>query len=721
MHLRDVDQRPSPYYDWSLRWAKSFNNKFAFKISGEMIKANDWQANDYRNVQRNNVLSKVIGGNRANDPNYDGVNVYGDQISQNMAFVANSVQTQIRAGIQQAAGIDIVSLLNASLPAIPTAAQINGFVGSLPAALQANVSQLLPFYFGLRNNWYGASQNVSRTGYEEKTLVDYNTLNVKLTGGLYYNITPGIELSLNTYFGTGTTVYTGADRYSLKDLEIAQHKLEVKAKNWFVRGYTTQENAGSSYNATALATLINESWKPSTTWFPQYVGSYAGYMLNVYQAGAAPSAYNAHQFARSQADVGRLIPGTPAFNATSDALKKVPIPRGALFLDRSDLWAAEGQLNLSDALSFSDKLEVLVGTQWKEYVLNSKGTLFIDTAGVIKIHEVGGYVQFRKKLLNDVLTLSASGRYDKHSNFDGRFTPRFSAVVKVANNNNIRLSYQTAYRFPTNQNQYINLFTGSAYLVPMFADILDRLYQIKSNPLYTSESIAAYRAAGNPANTSVLVQTTPGKVKPESVSSYEIGYKGVLGKKLFVDGYFYYSKYKDFLATVAVGQSLTGSPTGVFNPSTSSTRNLSYTVNSDQQVKAQGWGLSLEYNLPRNFVFYGNVYSDVLKDVPSNFVTFFNAPKYRWNVGLRNDNVFHNFGFNVVAKWQDNVYYEGTFVTGTLPYFTWIDAQVTYRLPATKSTFRIGGTNIGNSYYRQGYGSPYVGGLYYVSYGYNIQ
>jgi hypothetical protein len=71
-------------------------------------------------------------------------------------------------------------------------------------------------------------------------------------------------------------------------------------------------------------------------------------------------------------------------------------------------------------------------------------------------------------------------------------------------------------------------------------------------------------------------------------------------------------------------------------------------------------------------------------------------------------------------RWQDNNFYEGTFVSGTLPYFTWVDAQISYRLPKTKSVFRIGGTNLGNNYYRTGFGSPYVGGLYYVSYGYNI-
>ena len=67
--------------------------------------------------------------------------------------------------------------------------------------------------------------------------------------------------------------------------------------------------------------------------------------------------------------------------------------------------------------------------------------------------------------MNDVLKLTASGRYDKSTNFEGRFTPRITALVKVARDNNIRLSFQTAYRFPSTQDQYINLNTPGSKLI----------------------------------------------------------------------------------------------------------------------------------------------------------------------------------------------------------------------------------------------------------------
>ena len=757
MHVDGKQRKAAPYYNWSIRWAKAYSEKFAIKLAAELIKGSDWQADDYRNKRIDaSGLFAVAGGNRFNTPDYNGINVYGDETSINVPALAQILQAGINAQVLAGSG-GLLNLNNQATgyfgtstspgllgnPTYPTDAQVNAFYSGMPTPdAQAAARLFVPLFLANTRNYYGSNaqdrglNNVTRTGYEERYLVDYNNLNVKFVGGLHYKITNNLEASLNSYVGQGTTVYTGADRYSLRNLKMAQHKLELRSKSWYARGYTTQENAGESYNASAAGAFVNESWRPtlnqssltaiSTSWITRY-------MLTLSEGrrkgGALASDFNLHAVARDTADVGRLLPGTPAYDAALKKVRTTPIrDGGALFLDKTDLWAGEVQATISDIAHFADKVEMIAGAQWKQYILNSQGTLFADNTdtligyakitnrGNIKVNEMGGYVQLRKKFFADALTLSGSVRYDKQTNFDGKFTPRVSAVIKVAKDNNVRLSFQTAYRFPTMQNQYIALSTGTAVLIGHLPEF-QTYYKLNVPGLegYTAASIVAARAAGNPA---LLQKAVYNEVKPETVQSYEIGYKGILAKKLLLDAYAYYSQYEDFLATIVVGQTRTGSITGLLSPF--GTTNISYTQNSPTEVEAIGWGISLDYNLVKSFYLSGNVFSDHLRDVPEGIVTFFNAPKYRFNVGLRNDNIGKGIGFNVIVKFQDNNYYEGTFVKGTLPYFTWVDAQVSYRPIGTKSTFRIGGTNLGNNYYRTGYGSPYVGGLYYISYGFNL-
>jgi outer membrane receptor protein involved in Fe transport len=689
MHVDGKQRNAAPYYNWSFRYAKAFKNRIAFKLSAELIKGSDWQADDYRNKGQIGILSAVKGGNRQNDPNFNGINVYGDETDINMDAFSFFVQDQSRRGLLGASSgtIDVVSLLNSYYGAIgnpiyPTNAQRDGFftfvgfpaavLGFINnAAVKPTIDNMFPFYNGLKNGYY-RNQNISRTGYLEKDLVDYNTLNVKLNAGLHWKITDKIEASWNTYFGTGTTVYTGANRYSLRNFRMAQHKLEVKAKNWMVRGYTTQENAGDSYIGDAVGSFLNEASRPSgTIWLPTYIGTFS----EVRRGSQAISNITLHNQLRDALDNGtinpfsgspipgsiRLIPGTAAYNTAANLIKNTPVnkPGGSKFLDKSDLFAAEGQLNLSDALRFTDKVEVIVGAQWKQWVMNSQGTIFADTTGAIKLVETGAYAQLKKKLLNDVLTLSVSGRYDKQTNFEGKFTPRFAAVIRVAKDNNLRLSYQTSYRFPSNQNQYISLRLGggSSYLIGSLPEF-QTYYKLNSTkPGYTAASVLNYRA-GVLGDSSRLIQAVFNKLKPETVNSYEVGYKGIIGKKLLIDAYYYFSKYNDFIVSAAVVQ---GGTTGYKYETYSSfsSNSVSYNQNSSKTVNSNGWGVGIEYKLIRNYVLYGNIFSDVLKDVVPGDVTFFNAPKYRYNVGLRNENVCHNIGFNVVVKYQDNNYYEG--------------------------------------------------------------
>jgi hypothetical protein len=275
------------------------------------------------------------------------------------------------------------------------------------------------------------------------------------------------------------------------------------------------------------------------------------------------------------------------------------------------------------------------------------------------------------------------------------------------------LSYQTAYRFPTTQNQWINLQTGTAFLIGGLPQLREG-HHFDTNPVYTQDSYIAFAGSGDPSKLVVQQFKT---YKPETSNSYEVGYKGLFANKLMIDVYGYYAHYKDFLGRINVVQSSNGEISGLGNPFF-----YSVAVNSASSVNTYGYGFSLEYLLRNNFSFNGNFYSDDITNVPTNFQAQFNTPKYRTNIGIANSGFGwkKRMGFNVVYRWQDSYYNESTFISGNVNAFSTVDAMISLKLPDIKSMIKIGGTNITNHYYYNSYGNPRIGALYYVSFAYNV-
>ncbi|MGZ5136024.1 MAG: TonB-dependent receptor plug domain-containing protein, partial [Flavitalea sp.] len=343
--------------------------------------------------------------------------------------------------------------------------------------------------------------------------------------------------------------------------------------------------------------------------------------------------------------------------------------------------------------------EIIVGGNYKKYILDSDGTLFIDTANAIGINEIGAYMQVTKKLFAEKLTLITSGRFDKNENFKAQFTPRFAALVKLAKNHNLRMSYQTAYRFPGNLAQWIRLDVGGDYLLlgglPWVMDYMNA----GKNPVHQINDDGTI----NPN------AYTYKEFKPETMRSFEVGYKARIKNKLLLDAYAYIGKYEDFIGRIGLDQPATN-------------QRYSIVVNSANKVKTHGYGLGMDYRMENNYSAFFNVYSDIITDVPSGFKAYFNTPKYRFNAGFANDGLGKSkkVGFNIMMRWQDAFEWEGELANGPLKAFATVDAQVSYSFPKIKSTMRLGGTNIFNHYYQNGYANPRIGGLYYAMYAFNL-
>ena len=662
-----------PLFNYGFRYAKAFNNKFAFKVNFNILQGEDWHGTDYKtDVNRPTSTTELT-----STSNFDGLNLYGDDTR------------------------------------IPV--PIGGPFGTL---------------------------DLRRTGWKEGDLVDnYDAKSIKGDVALHYKPTENLELIYNYRYGGGSSVYQGSQKYALRDFTQQFHKLELRSKNFFIRGYITATDAGDSYNMGALGGQLNErilrtAPDPDNPSAPYWAGIYAQtYVLGMqgYIPGVtAGNAEDAHAAARANADASRPAVGSAEYKQLLEAVRNDYFqrdPAGAKFIDNSRLYHAQFNYNFADIIKVVD---IMVGGNFRQYNLFSDGTIFNEDPinGTdfkrIKINEYGVYTQIEKNF-NDVFKLTGSIRYDKNENFKGQTTPRISGVYSFGTNkqHNLRASYQTGFRNPDTQAQYIYFPVGTNTLLGSTKENAER-YHIHNGGSWTLDSFNAFRASGGSidpvtgdtsgGDDNLLVTADIDYVQPEKLSSFEVGYRGTLGQSLFLDLNAYWNSYTNFLGSLDVvskeeadhqGKTL---PAGtVFSPY----------VNVKDKVNSTGIGVGITYKpIPEKDYVLTASYSYAkfeLADANSDYRTGFNTPENKITVGLSNRKLTENFGFSINYRWQDTFTWESDFGIWDVPEFGVFDAQVSYKLSAIKTILKIGGQNIDGGDYRTNFGSGFVGQQYYVS------
>ncbi len=694
-HFDSNVEDPSLYQEYGLRYANAINDKFAYKFNFSYLRAQDFVAQDTRDrgpatygVVERGATSR--NGNRV----YNGVNVYGNQL----LTIGQIADQQIAAGNQ-----DVAAIRN-----------------------------LLPD---------GEAGAFTPTGFPESSFVDNTSESLKLGGALHYRLTDNYEMLGQFNWGNGSSVYTANDRFVLDDFNIWTAKFEVKNPNFFVRAYTTQEDAGDTYAANTLATLINVE-----TFVPAYFQTFA----NARTQGATVE--EAHAQARVAGNQAQAQPGSQQFKSLSNQLRSTSIAEGgALFIEKTGLWHAETKYNFADIIDPST-VELIVGGNVRRYDLNSEGTLFAlqDNGEEFDIDEFGAYVQASKTLADEKLDLQGSLRYDKNEYFDGQFSPRFSAVFTIAENHNIRASFQRGFRIPSTQTQLIDLDVVTRRLIGSNPVLVDR-YNFESNTVYYEDSIEEARTALNSGQSmaqarALLEPVTFDEFKTEKVNSFEIGYKTLINNKLFLDAYYYYSAYEDFIAEIQFTQAVDITERGnedardgfdpapgfdpdsdngkeaIINNNVPNGRLQSYgfDVNADGTVEAHGFAFEAKYILGNGYSLGGNVAFNKLISqqdlIDQGFRAEYNTPEWRYNLKFENRKLTPNVGFNVVYRWQDAFLWESSFGKGVVDAYGTLDAQVSYRLPSLNTSIKLSGSNILNSQHVTSFGNPRLGAIYMVTF-----
>ena len=673
------------------------NPVLGFKVNAFRFSAYDWEATNYNPVDGSQV-------DASNPGRYDAVNIYGDEYKPVFDYSGD--------GSSNARGLG----------------------------------------------------NFFRTGYKEVDLVDYNTENLKVSTALHWRLNPedtyeSPELVYGFNSGFGTTVYQGDNRFSLRDIEFYQHKLELrKPGKWFVRAYRTSEDAGNSYDPYATALKLQDEtrsdYQYSKVYYRYWVDSIVpginetwpdlvqigvdpefGFPIYGYEDGAIPAWYNTYGDSlgiwHSQVEawtnagyaglndvaenpLGHLMPGTPEFEQAFNALvsaKNNEGEGGTRFFDQSSLTHVHGEYIFEpEGLE-----EVRVGANYRRYTPWSDGTIFSDTASKIVNQEVGFYAGVKRRFLEDRLIATGTIRADKNQNFNWVYSPAASLVFSPRETDYLRMSFSSALRNPTLADQYLWLDVGPATLVGNLEGA-DSLITLGSFIDFRNSADAANGQYGLNRDTLVYFNIDP--IRPERVRTFEVGYRTTLGEKVYVDGGYYFSVYQDFIGynigldALFIGNEQSPRAVDVYR----------YAANSINEVQTQGASIGLNYYMNNQFMLSGNYsWNELVKtDEDDPIIPAFNTPKHKYNLGITARDLEldgkSTWGFGVNYKWIQGFLFEGSpQFTGFVPTYDLLDAQVNVVVEPWNTTIKLGGSNLLENIHIEAYGGPYVGRMLYGS------
>jgi len=672
-HINDNDFSTQLFTETGFRYAKAFKDRFAFKINASFLKGTDWVANDQHDLNPLGNSSTGLTGD--SNPAKDPINSYGNESS----YRKNLTLTD------------------------------------------------------------GKIYQVARTGYLEQDLVNHNygVSNPKIDVALHYKITQKEELSYSYRIGESQSIFQRGNRIRLDGYQIQQHKVELRGVNYFVRSYLTVENTTDSYNLGPAGASMDKAFKSDNDWYNDYKSGFQ-------QAfGQGLSSAQSHQLARAAADNGRFQPGTAAFDSKLNELIHVNNwDRGAQLILKNKLLHAEGQYDFTNKIRFAN---ILVGADARNYFILPDGNSFLNPDkdhpyDQMNYYKFGGFAQATKKVLNDKLKIVASVRIDKTEYFDPKVNPRLAFVYTVATNHNIRFSVQNGYRFPTLFEGFSAVNNGGVYRYGGI-DILTKDMRLFENSFVRTTVDAFQKAFLNDVNNNgksqtqaiidnqgLLVQNTYTYLKPEEITSFDVGYKGsLLNHRLFLDVDAYYNIYNNFIDQIEisvpgkgqVGQLYNGLDSTIFQMADKS-KYTTYRMWTNAKSTYFNYGASAgaHFNFYKKFTLGGNLSYATLQKVDARdtgLETPFNTPKYITNLSLGNRALTKNFGFMISWRWQDSFVWKSQLANGVVPAYQTVDAQVTYKLPQLNSSVKIGGSNIFNTQYLQYTAGPSISAFYYVT------
>ena len=385
--------------------------------------------------------------------------------------------------------------------------------------------------------------------------------------------------------------------------------------------------------------------------------------------------------------INRYAAARPALPATisDDSVRKL-----------SD-WPADGRLYAAEA-QHNFAIPMLLGTrvvwggQFRSDVVSSKREWLTDreTGEDLSLQQYGGYVQTETDL-SRLFRVVLAARYDKHEDYDAQFSPKAALLVRPTEDQTFRISYNRAFKSPTTLQNHFNI-----------TDFIPGIGVMGNRQGFTVRN-----AAG----------AVIGTVKPlelEENTTWELGYKGVLRNRLFLDATAYRSEYDNFFTPLLVINAVAAGQFASFGTSTeiianpAGTAQTVLTYRNLGRAEINGLDMGLRFMVNDNVSVAGTlglIKADTI-EVPTTIplsaaqrreLSVLNAPTTKWSVGADAAQLIPGVA-NLLGGFSVRRVSEYGFVSGinagTLGGFTSADVSLGYRLPALNAQVNLQVSNL---------------------------
>jgi outer membrane receptor protein involved in Fe transport len=577
----------------------------------------------------------------------------------------------------------------------------------------------------------GKQYVVSRTGYAEKEVSNYNLANFKGDFTVAYRLKK-TELSYTFRLANTNTIYQRTNRFRLDNYITSQHAFSIRTKSIQVRVYVNTENTGNSYNIRSMAENIDRKFKTDDNWYKDFSNQFN---IATNNGADVPAAI---MDARNFADKGRPQPGTTQMEQLIANLRTINDWNvGAALQVKATMYHAEMQHDLSkDVLKELEKkykLTVMYGVDYRNYVVVPDGNYFINpvkSGPNLTYYKFGGFLQGTKYFLHQKIKVNAVLRLDKNQYFSAKLNPRIAVVYSPVDKHNFRLAIQEGHRFPSLFEAFSNINSGGVKRVGglpvMSSDIFENSYlrasvdafqgantnDINRNGLTIAQAIDK--------NKGLLKHNNYTYLQPEQVKGLEAGYRGsFFDEKLSLDVDFYYNIYRNLMAQVEANIPKTGNSDSLAPYLNDKQKQDRYRLWTNSKTVSGNYGstLGIMWEMPKKFKLSGNVTLSKLDrtDQKDGLEDGFNTPAWLYNLSFGNPSIFTHFGFQINYRRQSSYLWQSSLATGLVPAYATVDAQIQYNNEKNKLGFKLGATNLLNKYYYSFIGGPFIGGIYYCT------